>query len=44
MAAKKGAQIQFQMDVATEEEWTKLLEKQGLIGELKNSSIFSKKL
>lgn len=36
MAAKKGAQIQFQVDVATEEEWTKLLEKQGLIGKYQN--------
>lgn len=36
MAAKKGAQIQFQVDVASEEEWTRLLEKQGLIGKLEN--------
>ncbi len=32
MAAKKGAQVQFQIDVVNEEEWSKLLEKPGLIG------------
>lgn len=32
MAAKKGGQVQFQIDVTTEEEWAKLLEKKGLIG------------
>lgn len=34
MAAKKGAQIQFQTEVGNDEEWNKLLEKTGLIGNI----------
>lgn len=37
MAAKKGAQIQFQVDITTEEEWSKLMERQGLVGKNFNS-------
>lgn len=32
MAAKKGSQVQFQIDVTTDEEWNKLMERQGLVG------------
>ncbi|XP_065222802.1 uncharacterized protein LOC135847269 isoform X2 [Planococcus citri] len=31
MAAKKGSQVQFQIDVTTDEEWNKLMERQGLV-------------
>lgn len=30
--AKKGAQVQLQAEISTEEDWEKLLERDGLIG------------
>lgn len=33
-AGKKGAQLQLQAEINNDDEWSKLLEKEGLIGKL----------
>lgn len=37
MAGKKGAAVALQTEVGTEEEWQKLLEKEGLVGTMRYS-------
>lgn len=43
MAGKKGQVVQLQSEVNTEEEWNKLLEKDGLVGKQSNRCINSEK-
>jgi hypothetical protein len=43
MAGKKGQVVQLQSEVNTEEEWNKLLEKDGLVGKYCNKYINSGK-